>query len=142
MKIKEFKAAIQYTGAVYNIDLKVTEGERAFVIEYNSKFCGVVSKGVPYFMSTSYLCFVDLDENIKRNLLAIMYELAQTPLNERIWGGRMTIKELIEGLWWMQACLLIPYKTIRDKIKIVNYYKNRGYYVEIWQDYIYCYRRY
>ena len=89
MKIKEFKAAIQYTGAIYNIDLKVTEGERAFVIEYNSKFCGVVSKGVPYFMSTSYLCFVDLDENIKRNLLAIMYELAQTPLNERIWGGRM-----------------------------------------------------
>lgn len=42
----------------------------------------------------------------------------------------------------IQRCLLIPYKTMRDKIKIVNYYKNRGYYVEIWQDYIYCYRGY
>ena len=40
----------------------------------------------------------------------------------------------------VQICLVIPYKTIRDKIKIVNYYKNRGYYIEIWQDYIYCSR--
>ena len=49
-------------------------------------------------------------------------------------------KRTYRGPMIIQRCLLIPYKTIRDKIKIVNYYKNRGYYVEIWQDYIYCYR--
>ena len=45
-----------------------------------------------------------------------------------------------EDLWWMQRCLLIPYKTFRDKIKIVNYYERRGYYIEVWEGYIYCYR--
>lgn len=45
-----------------------------------------------------------------------------------------------EDLWWMQRCLLIPYKTFRDKIRIVNYYERRGYYIEVWEGYIYCYR--
>lgn len=40
----------------------------------------------------------------------------------------------------MQRCLLIPYKTFRDKIRIVNYYEKRGYYIEVWEGYIYCYR--
>lgn len=47
---------------------------------------------------------------------------------------------LLEDLWWMQRCLLIPYKTFRDKIRIVNYYERRGYYIEVWEGYIYCYR--
>lgn len=45
-----------------------------------------------------------------------------------------------EDLWWMQRCLLIPYKTFRDRIRIVNYYERRGYYIEVWEGYIYCYR--
>ena len=45
-----------------------------------------------------------------------------------------------EDLWWMQRCLLIPYKTFRDRIRIVNYYEKRGYYIEVWDGYIYCYR--
>lgn len=45
-----------------------------------------------------------------------------------------------EDLWWMQRCFLIPYKTFRDRIRIVNYYERRGYYIEVWDDYIYCYR--
>lgn len=40
----------------------------------------------------------------------------------------------------MQRCLLIPYKTFSDRIRIVNYYERRGYYIEVWTDYIYCYR--
>lgn len=47
---------------------------------------------------------------------------------------------LLEDLWWMQRCLLIPYKTFRDRIRIVNYYERRGYYIEVWEGYIYCYR--
>lgn len=45
-----------------------------------------------------------------------------------------------EDLWWMQRCFLIPYKTFRDRIRIVNYYERRGYYIEVWDGYIYCYR--
>lgn len=45
-----------------------------------------------------------------------------------------------EDLWWMQRCLLIPYKTFRDRNRIVNYYERRGYYIEVWEGYIYCYR--
>lgn len=47
---------------------------------------------------------------------------------------------LLEDLWWMQRCFLIPYKTFRDRIRIVNYYERRGYYIEVWEGYIYCYR--
>ena len=50
------------------------------------------------------------------------------------------VADRVEDLWWMQRCLLIPYKTFRDKIRIVNYYERRGYYIEVWDGYIYCYR--
>lgn len=40
----------------------------------------------------------------------------------------------------MQVCLLIPYKTFKDRIRIVNYYERRGYYVEVWEDYVFVIR--
>ena len=50
------------------------------------------------------------------------------------------VADRVEDLWWMQRCFLIPYKTFRDRIRIVNYYERRGYYIEVWEGYIYCYR--
>lgn len=59
---------------------------------------------------------------------------------ETVEDGIGEVYILLEDLWWMQRCLLIPYKTFRDRIRIVNYYEKRGYYIEVWEEYIYCYR--
>lgn len=59
---------------------------------------------------------------------------------ETVEDGIGEVYILLEDLWWMQRCLLIRYKTFRDRIRIVNYYERRGYYIEVWEGYIYCYR--
>lgn len=60
---------------------------------------------------------------------------------ETIEGGIDKVYVILEDMWWMQRCLLIPYKSFRDKVRIVKFYTSRGYYIEIWENYIYCLRR-
>lgn len=83
MKIKEFKKAIDSIGFYNGKDLKVIEDDVYYHIMLGGLTCAIISKTNLYAIDTGYAKFINLAENVRRNLLDVICEFASTPLEER-----------------------------------------------------------
>lgn len=83
MKIKQFKECIKRIADIHDVDLVFTENEFNFYIVSGPKQYATVSKSEPYLMNTGYPVFKELEENLRGDLLEVLYKLADTPISER-----------------------------------------------------------
>lgn len=83
MKIKQFKECIKRIADIHGVDLVFTENEFNFYIVSGPKQYATVSKSEPYLMNTGYPVFKELEENLRGDLLEVLYKLADTPISER-----------------------------------------------------------
>lgn len=83
MKIKEFKRAINNTGLQYGINLEVEEDNLAFYIVSGDKTYASIHETTCCLIDTNYSSFALLKEDIKEDLLKIIYQFAKTPVDER-----------------------------------------------------------
>lgn len=83
MKIEEFKKAIESIGLQYDINLKVTGDIYFFFIESDTKTLATIPKTVKCLCSTNYNNFLKLEEELRQDLLDVIYQFASTPIPER-----------------------------------------------------------
>lgn len=83
MKIKEFKRAINNIGFQYGINLEVEEEDLTFYIVSGDETYASIHKTTCCLIDTRYSSFAISKEELKRELLNVIYEFAKTPLDER-----------------------------------------------------------
>ena len=83
MKISEFKEVVENIGVCNKLDLKVKEDDVYYHIMLGGLTCAIISKTNLYAIDTGYAKFINLAENVRRNLLEVVYEFAQTPIDSR-----------------------------------------------------------
>lgn len=83
MKIKEFKEAVENIGVCNKLDLKVEKDDVYYYIMLGGLACVIISKTNLYAIDTGFAKFINLAENVRRNLFEIVYEFTKTPLDER-----------------------------------------------------------
>ena len=83
MKYKEFKRAINNIGLQYSINLEVEEEELAFYIVSGDETYANIHKTTCCLIDTRYSSFAASIEELKRDLLDVIYEFAKTPIKER-----------------------------------------------------------
>lgn len=91
MKVKEFKRAISNIGLQYGMNFEVKVYSHTYYIVSGDNFYACVSKTERYMVDTNYLQFSRLKENIREDLLKVMYKFARTPLGERQEGKRYIV---------------------------------------------------
>lgn len=83
MKIEEFKKAIESIGLQYGINLKVTDDIYFFFIESDTKTLATIPKTVKCLCNINYNNFLELEEELKQDLLDVIYKFVSTPIPER-----------------------------------------------------------
>lgn len=83
MKVSEFKKAINNIDLQYGMNLEVKVYNNVPYIVSGDDFYACVSKTQRYVLDTNYLQFSRLKEDIREDLLKVMYEFARTPIEER-----------------------------------------------------------
>ncbi len=83
MKYKEFKRAINNIGLQYSINFKVEEEKLVFYIVSGDETYASIHKTTCYLIDTRYSSFAISKEELKRDLLDVIYEFAKTPIKER-----------------------------------------------------------
>lgn len=83
MKVEEFKEAIDSIGFYNCVNLKVGEDEIDYSIEIGPRTFATISKSITYLIDTGYAGFKDLNENLRRDLLDVIYEFTKTPIKDR-----------------------------------------------------------
>lgn len=83
MTYKEFKKAVENIGVCNKLDLKVKKDDVYYHIMLGGLTCAIISKTNLYAIDTGYAKFINLAENVRRNLLEVVYEFTKTPLEER-----------------------------------------------------------
>lgn len=83
MKISEFKKAINNIGLQYSINLEVKEEELAFYIVSGDETYANIHKTTCCLIDTRYSSFAISIEELKRDLLDVIYKFAKTPIKER-----------------------------------------------------------
>lgn len=82
MKIKEFKRAISNLGLKYGMDFQVRVYGPSFYVISGDEIYACVSKTERYMLDTNYMLFSQLKEDIREDLLKIIYKFAETPPKE------------------------------------------------------------
>ncbi|MBS4881917.1 MAG: hypothetical protein KHZ82_02505 [Peptoniphilus harei] len=83
MKFKEFKRAISNIGLQYGMDFEVKMYSNVPYIVSGDEIYACVSKTERYMLDTNYLRFSELKEDIREDLLKVMYKFAITPPKDR-----------------------------------------------------------
>ena len=83
MKYKELEKEIQNLNTVYGKRLKVSKDEHSIEIYDDTHYYVSISNNEPYCMQTWKGGFSSLEENLRYNLLRIVYEFTQTPIDSR-----------------------------------------------------------
>lgn len=83
MKITEFKKAVENIGVCNKLDLKVEKDDVYYYIMLGGLACVIISKTNLYAIDTGFAKFINLAENVRRNLFEVVYEFTKTPLDER-----------------------------------------------------------
>ena len=82
MKIREFKRAISNLGLQYGMDFQVRVYGPSFYVISGDEIYACVSKTERYMLDTNYMLFSQLKEDIRKDLLKIIYKFAETPPKE------------------------------------------------------------
>ena len=83
MKISELKESIYQIGFYNGKDLNVTDGVHVLYIEYENQVIANVHKSISYLMNIDYEYFSEVEENLRKEILDILYKFASTPPPER-----------------------------------------------------------
>lgn len=83
MRITEFKKAVENIGVCNKLDLKVKKDDVYYHIMLGGLTCAIISKTDLYAIDTGYAKFINLAENVRRDLLEVIYKFASTPIPER-----------------------------------------------------------
>lgn len=83
MKLKEFKNEVEKIACKYGIDLTVVEDDCDYFVKFESAICAAVSKELSYSMDAGFVDFKFLEDDLRGELLDVLYGFAKTPLDER-----------------------------------------------------------
>lgn len=83
MTYQELKDEIKHLNNVYGTQLKVSHDSFSVFIGESDIYCAVVSNQMPYSLSMPDIVANNLEDNLRHDLLSIVYEFAQTPLKSR-----------------------------------------------------------
>ncbi|EGS30020.1 hypothetical protein HMPREF9130_0425 [Peptoniphilus sp. oral taxon 375 str. F0436] len=83
MRYKELEKEIQNLNTAYNKKFKITKDEKSIEIFDETRYYVSISNHEPYCMQTWKESFLSLDENLRHDLLSIVYNFAQTPVDSR-----------------------------------------------------------
>lgn len=83
MKTKELKKAINDINLKYDMNLEIERDDDDLNIMSEDEYYACIKKTERYMFTTNYLPFSELKEDIRRDLLKIIYEFAQTPIDSR-----------------------------------------------------------
>lgn len=83
MTYKELKDGIANLSAVYGINFTAVNDGKRVAIKNNDVVFAKISNNIPYYMELNHEMFLCLDDNLRHDLLSIIYEFAQTPIYSR-----------------------------------------------------------
>ena len=83
MTYEKLKRQIQNINIAYDIELKVSNNGYSVSIGDSDTCYVVVSNQIPYSLSMSYIVSKNLEDNLRHDLLSIVYEFAQTTIESR-----------------------------------------------------------
>lgn len=83
MIYQELKDRIKNLNAVYGTQLEVSHDKYSIFISESDTCYVVVSNQLPYSLSMSDIVANSLEDNLRHDLLSIVYEFAQTPIKSR-----------------------------------------------------------
>lgn len=83
MTYKEFQNQINRLNVIYGAELEVRNDGHSTFVEMHEITFARVSNSVPYCVDMCYFGSLALDDNLRHDLLKIVYEFAQTPVDSR-----------------------------------------------------------
>ena len=83
MIYKELKDRIANLSAIYGINFIVVNDSKRVAIKNNDVVFASISNNIPYYMELNHEMLLCLDDNLRHDLLSIIYEFAQTPIDSR-----------------------------------------------------------
>ena len=84
MIYQELKDRIKNLNAVYGTQLEVSHDSFSVFIGESDIYCAVISNQMPYSLSMPDIVANNLEDNLRHDLLSIVYEFAQTPIKSRL----------------------------------------------------------
>lgn len=83
MTYKELKDRIKRLNAVYGTQLSVSHDKYSvFIADFDTCYA-IVSSRIPYSLNVSDIASNNLEDSLRHDLLSVLYEFAQTPLDSR-----------------------------------------------------------
>lgn len=83
MTYKELKDRIANLSAVCGINFTAVNDGKSVAIKNNDVVFANISNNMPYYMELKHGMFLCLDDNLRHDLLSIVYEFTQTPIDSR-----------------------------------------------------------
>lgn len=83
MIYEELKKQIQILNIAYEKQFEVVNNGNSITVRDADWYYATINNRMPYSLSVSSLAFNELDDNLRHDLLSVVYEFAQTPINSR-----------------------------------------------------------
>lgn len=83
MTYKELKDQIKNINIAYGIELKVSKGGQSVHIGDANGCYAIITNKISYSLYIAGVSFESLEDNLRHDLLSVVYEFAQTPVNLR-----------------------------------------------------------
>lgn len=91
MTFEELKKQIQEINIAYGIELKVSNGGQSVHIGDANGCYAIITNKMSYSLYIASFVFESLEDNLRHDLLSVVYEFAQTPVNLRNLSPKFTI---------------------------------------------------
>ena len=91
MIYEELKKQIQILNIAYEKQFEVVNNGNSITVRDVDWYYATINNRMPYSLSVSSLAFNELDDNLRHDLLSVVYEFAQTPIDSRNFFPRFYI---------------------------------------------------
>lgn len=91
MTFEELKKQIKNINIAYGIELKVSKGGQSVHIGDANGCYTIITNKISYSLYIAGVSFESLEDNLRHDLLSVVYEFAQTPVNLRNLSPKFTI---------------------------------------------------
>lgn len=96
MTYKELERQIKNINIAYGMDFKVSNKGHSVIIKVDNLCYAIITNRVPYSLYIPDVAFENLEDNLRHDLLSVVYEFAQTPVNLRNLSPKFTISSKLE----------------------------------------------
>lgn len=83
MKYEEFKKQIKLLNIAYEKQFEISNNGYSITVRDADWYYATINNRVSYSLNISSLAFNDLDDNLRHDLLSVVYEFTQTPIDRR-----------------------------------------------------------